>query len=732
MNSIKPLHSLVSMSVIALLPLCVSCGGGNSTSVPATATSPAPAIACSQYNSVTSGFTGDLNSEGPQGGSEGGGDSSGSAGVGGGLGKVLGAKVEVTRLSDGTKFGSQDTFTDPVDGLVRLQTCNVNEPLLITLKGTAQATYYDEGKNALLPFGPDQEIHALVEKVDGNIGISILTEAAYRFAINNFLADPKAIANGTNSLLKKIDAKELSKLTQSQIAIANQRVLQEINRMVPASYALTSITALPTPLGLDNQRTDLIPQNVYGQTAIITGAFSWMSDKFRIGTSSSTLDLLEEFSRDLTDGKIDGYSLDRSLASAAASTYESVTLPINLNVGANFIAEQFSAANLNTAYPFVDITAFRDRSEPCDSNTDVIENIFSLTKQGTVDLYRRTYRKCLPVVGGLVHDLAFNAAAGSDVKEIFTSQYSGGGFFVRANGQVLSWGNSECGQIANGQSSGIQSMPKVIDGLNNITSLANGYFFSIARDNDGRVYSWGSDGAGALGLGGNPPYNATCSSNLPNAMSRPTAVPGLNNIAQVFAHESRAFALDKSGRLYNWGQSCGRGGGGSTSSTPVLLPQPRAIRSFAANTQGCFAVIADATLIGWGFYNNIVHSGNRVYHDGQWFGDGTDAAKEQPTPLSGMSDVREVASDQQFFYALKGDGTVWRWGGSPEGLQFKTPTQITGIPELQPGIKVLIRHIKTDVEGARLFAQDGRIFAVRTWADAPSYLIEATDLYALK
>jgi alpha-tubulin suppressor-like RCC1 family protein len=356
---------------------------------------------------------------------------------------------------------------------------------------------------------------------------------------------------------------------------------------------------------------------------------------------------------------------------------------------------------------------------------NVIENRFALTKQGNVDLRRLVRRKCQDF-GALLPDEAFNAAAQSDVKEIFTSQKFGGGFLVRANGQVMSWGNSDCGQIGNGQSVGVQSMPKVIEGLNNITSLASGHGFSIARDNEGRVYSWGWNEYLSLGLGNNPPLDATCSiykaASAPNAVSKPTLIPSLHNITQVFAFETRAFALDKEGRLYNWGMSCGRGGGGGYRSTPVLLDQPRGVRSFASNANGCFAVMADGTLVGWGFYSNIAgYIPSPVYSAGQWFGDGTDAPKEQPTPLPGLTDVREIASDLFFFYALKGDGTVWRWGGSPpgaarNGLELKTPTQITGIPELEPGKKVLIRHIKSDVEGARLFAQDGRIFSVASWA----------------
>lgn len=738
---------------LAVLPWLVACGGQDGVDTPVEKSTDGAVIPCAQYNTVTPGFTGDLNGEGAQGGDPGGGDSSGSAGVGGGLGKVLGAKVDVVRLSDGLKFNNQDVFTDRVTGLVRIQTCDVGQPLLITLTGVEGATYYDEGKNALLPFGPDQEIHALVEKIDGNIGVSALTEAAYRYAVNHFLADPEAIAGGASPLLKKAAIQELSKLTAEQIATANQRVVEEVNRVLPANYRLTSITALPTPLGLDNQSTGLLPPNRYGQAAIVTGAFSWMADKFRIGTSRPTLDMLEELARDLTDGKLDGLVLGGALASSgSASTYDSVNIPINLNVGANFIAEHFSDISLDAASKYVDVTAFQENMS-CNTTW----NRFALTKQGTIELNRQRFKRsddpaskeCVEI-GAPIPDPEFTQKAGSNVKEIFTSHKTGGGFFVKDDGQVFSWGNSVCGQLANGESVGIRYEPRAIAGLNNVTSLANGSNFSIARDNDGHVYSWGSSKFGVLGLGSGPLPNAVpCAGTVARlgdstfeAAATPRRVPGLDNITHVFVeYFSKVFALDKAGRLYNWGFGCGRQGYrieegilvNTGIDTPQRLSEPTSVRAVAANVRGCFALKTDGTLVGWGFRNGV-RSDEGTFDDGQWFGDGQATAKVRPTTLTGLSDVREIASDEDYFYALKSDGTLWRWGGSLDGERkiLKTPTQIVGITPIVPGSEVRFRHIKSDPDGARFFAQDGRIFVAKAWGDDPHDTLDALEYWGFK
>ncbi len=744
----RGVRARLSIAILMLLPGLVSCwsGAGDGKS---------PVIACAQYNAVSPGFTGDLNRDGPGGGGDGGGDAAGSAGVGGGLGKVLGAKVEVFRLADGLRFGDQEVFTDKETGLVTIQTCDVKEPMLIILKGVEGATYYDEGKNALLPFGPEQEIHALVSEVDGNIGVSALTEAAYRYAINNFLADPKAIANGSNPQLKTTDLKALSKLTAQQMALANQAVLKEVNRVLPANYALTSITALPTPLGLDNQRADLIPENRYGQAAVVTGAFSWMADKFRIGNSRPTLDMIEEFSRDLTDGQLNSRALDGSVASFVQSaTYDSVNIPIHLNVGANYIGDQFSSTIWRNAAKYVDVTAFNE-NQSCNTTW----NRFALTKQGTIELNRQRYKKhadpanyeCIEV-GSPMPDPEFTKIAGTNIKEIFTSHESGGGFFVKDDGGVFSWGNSTCGQLGDGEWVGIRYEPMAIRGLKNVTSLASGQGFSIARDNNGDVYSWGSSKFGVLGLGEDPKIpNAVPCTDLRfgtttfDAAVTPQRIPGLSNITQVVvAHFSRVFAIDNLGQIYNWGFGCGRQGhriedGGTNDwiGTPQRLNQPTAVRAIAAKNQGCFAVKADGSLVGWGFYNGIKSEG-RIFDDGQWFGDGQTTAKVQPTTLPGLSDVREIASDKNYFYALKADGTLWRWGGilGEPATIVKKPTQIVGIPSLIPGQEVRFRHIKSDPDGARLFAQDGRIFAVKVGfkntLDSDKIVVDATGFWGFK
>ena len=97
--------------------------------------------------------------------------------------------MRVIDLSDGTFIG--EAVTDPTLGQVTVKTCTRAGPFLLTLEGKTGAKYFDEGLNQLADFGPGQTLHALVDKWDEHVGVSPLTEAAYRYALNNFKANKR-------------------------------------------------------------------------------------------------------------------------------------------------------------------------------------------------------------------------------------------------------------------------------------------------------------------------------------------------------------------------------------------------------------------------------------------------------------------------------------------------------------------------------------------------------------
>ena len=70
------------------------------------------------------------------------------------------------------------------------------------------------------------------------------------------------------------------------------------------------------------------------------------------------------------------------------------------------------------------------------------------------------------------------------------------------NGNVYTCGGNEHGQLGNGtKSTNSNSVISLVNGLNHITQVSAGLYFSVALNQDGEVYCWGNNRFGQCGLG---------------------------------------------------------------------------------------------------------------------------------------------------------------------------------------------------------------------------------------
>lgn len=296
---------------------------------------------------------------GGDGGSGGGGGGDGGAGAGGGEGKVVNALMTVTRLSDGAVLGS--ALTDPQRGLVTIRPRASDGPVLLTLTGRAGAQYYDEGLDRLVDFGPGQVLHALVDRFDENIGVSPLTESAYRYALNNFRSRAAGTVSGGAAARS---AAELTGLTAEQVRAANEAVRTAINATLEPQLQLASVKSLPTPVDTSSPENAL-PANRYGVAATVLGGLAKAAAKRRPSTATSTtppaLGVTEQLARDLTDGKVDGAAADNTPAAAAETAYyDAKTLPKSLSKGASAMSDRFGKGTTNTVTAPIATTAESD------------------------------------------------------------------------------------------------------------------------------------------------------------------------------------------------------------------------------------------------------------------------------------------------------------------------------------------------------------------------------------
>ena len=676
---------------------------------------------------VKTGFTGDINmvysnDYGGGGGDSGpggdtGGDTGGDAGAGAGEGKVLGALMTVARLSDGNTLGS--ALTDNETGLVTIRVCQGDLPVLVTLSGQAGAKYFDEATGRLTDFGAGNVLHALIDSFSENIAVSSLTEAAYRYALNNEILNPQDVRSGIVPLASTGNVVGLS---LAQVSKVNDVVLTEINRLQTANMQLASIKSLPTPID-GTSTVSALPVNRYGIAAAVLGGLVKMGANYGTSSQNPAIEVGEQLARDLTDGKIDGFALDGQPAAGVGIpvAYDLIRLPIAASVGANDISARFGAATTLVRATPVSEQTFAGPSTTmfCTGGGDAT----SLMRDASITVTRTACSGSRTVIENFATQVAL--VEGSGVRA------AGRTFFVKTDGNVWGWGDTLCGLLGNGNAAvGYESEPVPVKGMGRVTSLANGVWFTVARDDTGSVYTWGLNYIGELGLGAVPPGSVSCENDYSSpdfkferSVTVPTKIAGLTDIVSVAADGYSPIALDKNGNLFQWGliptnwdfskPQAGYHGDYMTQPIPAIRTGlPKAI-AVAASYAMKIALIADGKLWGWG--PNVV--GN--------FGDGTLTPHLDPTPVPGLADVVEIASSGDSpFVALLKDGTVRYWGGCCLQSNQTIPANIERTPtQPSPGATVFyspstgnflgtlppIRHIQGSGGQVLLYGSDGTL-----------------------
>lgn len=290
---------------------------------------------------MTSGWAGDYIDGGTGGGDGGGGsgsggaDGGGSAGAGSSLGILKRARVEVWHPKDGQMFLAATGETDTVKGMVTITLGSYNGPALVVFKGQAGATYYDEALKAEVPFPAGLEMNVMVPILSRNFAASPFTEAAYRYALQTY-TDPRMSR----------DANLVRLLTPQRIQVAHDLVRTQINAMLPPSVAVTDITRLPYIVG-PTTAPGAVPNTPNGRYAITLSSLAYAAKLYNAAlvsarvanvsvTTSPAASLMEQFARDLTDGRLNTFVdnqpvTDPTLRLYSLSTVELTAFSITSN-----------------------------------------------------------------------------------------------------------------------------------------------------------------------------------------------------------------------------------------------------------------------------------------------------------------------------------------------------------------------------------------------------------------
>ncbi|RKH27247.1 chromosome condensation regulator RCC1 [Corallococcus praedator] len=222
------------------------------------------------------------------------------------------------------------------------------------------------------------------------------------------------------------------------------------------------------------------------------------------------------------------------------------------------------------------------------------------------------------------------------------------------DGKVYVWGNNNLGQLGLGQpgpSAGSTPSPLLLAELPPVGAVAFGQNSSLAVGLDGTVWTWGDNKNAQLGLGvpGSGALDVT-------TRWAPARVPSLTNAVTAVRGYTHALVLANDNTVWAFGSNgAGQLGDDTTktaSDVPVKVVDLTDVIQVAAGSEHSVALRADGTVWTWGRNS----SGN--------LGLGTtdSGPHARPAQVPGLTDVVEISAGKDHTLALRANGAVVSWG----------------------------------------------------------------------
>jgi alpha-tubulin suppressor-like RCC1 family protein len=221
---------------------------------------------------------------------------------------------------------------------------------------------------------------------------------------------------------------------------------------------------------------------------------------------------------------------------------------------------------------------------------------------------------------------------------------------LKLNNSLWSWGNNQYGQLGDGTSGNIQTIPIQIGTDTNWQIVSAGGYHTLAIKNDGTLWTWGRNNYGQLGDG------------TLIDKSVPTQIGTNTNWQSISASTSNSLALKTDGTLWAWGyNNAGQVGNGINNFTPISIPTQVGTDTdwgkIATARWCCYAIKQNGKLYHFGA-NGSAQGGN---------GTTTPSAITTPTQVGNDANWSSVYSNLEYAMSLKSNGNLYSWGYNVTG-----------------------------------------------------------------
>ena len=218
--------------------------------------------------------------------------------------------------------------------------------------------------------------------------------------------------------------------------------------------------------------------------------------------------------------------------------------------------------------------------------------------------------------------------------------------------RLYSWGYNVSGQLGLGDNVG-RSSPVQVGGLTVWLESTSGYGHTLAIKSDGSLWAWGKNYNGQLGLGNVTYYSSPVQVGALTTWSKIGSGPG--------GGSDFSLAIKSNGTLWSWGANdsgqLGLGDSGSYygRSSPVQVGALTTWANISCGSNFSLAIKSNGSLWAWG--NNgygQLGLGNVTYYS-------------SPVQVGALTTWLKVVGGGYYTLAIKTDGTLWTWGRNDNG-----------------------------------------------------------------
>ena len=228
---------------------------------------------------------------------------------------------------------------------------------------------------------------------------------------------------------------------------------------------------------------------------------------------------------------------------------------------------------------------------------------------------------------------------------------------IGTDGSLWAWGRGTYGQLGLGDTASYTTPQRVTGGANTWKSISPGWYFTIGIGEDGSLWTWGRNNNGQLGIG---------SSGNTNQLTPREVKSGPSSWLMAGAGRYHAIALCSEGKLWTWGgNSNGQLGLGLAMNTQAanMRTVPAQVNTGASSWSSVSAGALYSAAIGDDGNLWVWGAGG----EGQ-LGLGSTASRNAPVQVtSGAGKWQSVSTGSNTTAAIGSDGSLWMWGANRSG-----------------------------------------------------------------